>query len=92
MGYRFLSEVVSCSSPSADDKRLDAISIAQYFTSIGISGTLYQLFDVAYTTEYGLIFRISPPLIFCTIDPVWKERIQLFRYSDERYAGGEVIN
>lgn len=90
-----LSEVVSCSSPSADDKRLDAISIAQYFTSIGISGTLYQLLDVAYTTEYGLDIQDQSAINFLVlIDPGMKNEFNYSGYSDERYkvrGGNQLI-
>lgn len=81
-----MSDEISYSSHSDDDLRLDKLSIADYLTGIGISGTLYHLFDVAYTTEYGLnISEQSSINLLYLIAPEMTDKFNYSGYSDERY-------
>lgn len=88
-----LSDVIAYNSFSADDARLDNLSITAYLNSIGCNGWLKELLEIAYETEYGLspsvqscinmLFLISPKTNGGTT-------FEIFGISDERYkvAGG----
>lgn len=71
---------------------LDNTSIAQYLVNNGVGGVLYQLLDVAYTTEYGLAIeqQSSLNLLFLIGTDTTNDTFALFGESDERYkiAGG----
>ncbi|MFI5171145.1 MAG: flavin monoamine oxidase family protein [Chitinophagales bacterium] len=81
-----LSDYISYKEHSESDLRLDNLSIAQYLTGIGISGLLYNLLDIAYTTEYGLDIASQSSINFLyLIDPGMKDEFNYSGYSDERY-------
>lgn len=81
-----LSDVISYKTYNENDLRLDQLSIADYLTGIGISGLLYKLLDVAYTTEYGLNINEQSAINFLLLmDPGMKEEFNYSGYSDERY-------
>lgn len=89
-----LSDVISYKTYNENDLRLDQLSIADYLTGIGISGLLYKLLDVAYTTEYGLDIAEQSAINFLLLmDPGMKEEFYYSGYSDERYkiSGGNQL-
>lgn len=68
------------------DQRLDNLSLDAYLQEIGISGVLYTLIDVAYTTEYGLDIAEQSCINFLMlINPRMEKRFKYSGYSDERY-------
>ncbi|PNY81680.1 hypothetical protein CVO96_10120 [Deinococcus koreensis] len=79
------AETVSYLNPDAG-RRLDTISLHQYFLDIGASGWLLELLDVAYTIEYGLDTREQSPLNFLYLVGTRPGQFELFGLSDERYA------
>ncbi|MEZ5357096.1 MAG: FAD-dependent oxidoreductase, partial [Bryobacteraceae bacterium] len=68
-------------------RRFDKVSIAEYLDSIGVSGWLRSLLEVAYRTEYGMdVEEQSAMNMLSLIAPeLAGERIRLFGDSDERY-------
>jgi monoamine oxidase len=68
-------------------KAFDLISIEEYFGKIGINGWLKELFNVAFTGEYGLEIGEQSALNFLTLfDPNMENgKFSLFGDSDERY-------
>lgn len=88
-----LSGVISYSSFSADDERLDNMSITAYLNSINCTGWLKELLEIAYETEYGLAPQIQSCInMLYLISPNTKggTTFEIFGISDERYkiAGG----
>ena len=79
------AETVSYLAPDAG-RRLDSISLYQYFLDIGASGWLLELLDVAYTIEYGLATAEQSPLNFLYLVGTRPGQFELFGLSDERYA------
>jgi len=90
-----ISDVISYKEHSEADKKFDNMSIADYLTSIGISGDLYQLLDIAYTTEYGGDIAAQSAINFLMLmDPGMSETFNYSGYSDERYkikGGNQTI-
>ncbi len=81
-----ISDVITYKVHTEDDKRLDNLTIAEYLTGIGISGLLYKLLDIAYTTEYGLDITAQSAINFLVLmDPGMKDEFNYSGYSDERY-------
>jgi monoamine oxidase len=81
-----MSEEITYNNHSEDDARLDKLSIADYLTSIGITGTLFNLFDVAYTTEYGSNTSEQSSInLLYLIAPEMTDEFNYSGYSDERY-------
>lgn len=91
-----LPNVIDYTTTDANVVRLDNLSISAYLTSIGATGVIKELLEVAYETEYGLaptnqscinmLFLISPKTEQCT-------SFEIFGISDERYkiAGGNQL-
>lgn len=76
-GYTSKSDVV---------RRLDNTSIEQYLRSLEIGGWLYDLLDVAYTSEFGLEIGDQSALNFITmIGTDVSKSFEIFGESDERY-------
>jgi monoamine oxidase len=71
------------------------MSIAQYLQSIGISGDLYKLLDVAYTTEYGCDIEQQSAINFLMLmNPDMHDTFNYSGFSDERYkikGGNQLI-
>jgi len=90
-----MSDYISYKTYNENDLRLDQLSIADYLAGIGISGLLYKLLDVAYTTEYGLDINEQSAINFLLLmDPGMKEEFNYSGYSDERYkieGGNQLI-
>lgn len=81
-----ISDTISYNQFTEADKRLDNLSIAQYLQQIGISGDLYKLLDVAYTTEYGCDLEQQSAINFLMLmDPNMHDNFNYSGYSDERY-------
>lgn len=81
-----LSPDISYSTHSDQDVALDNMSLEAYLQAIGITGALYKLIDVAYTTEYGLdIAQQSAINFLMLIDTSMQGRFRYSGYSDERY-------
>lgn len=80
------SEEINYQSFSEHDQQLDRTSLAAYLEMIGVSGSLYKLLDVAYTTEYGLDIADQSCINFLMlINPDMHDRFKYSGYSDERY-------
>ena len=66
--------------------QLDRTSIAQYLRRAGVSGFLYDLLDVAYTTEYGLEIAEQSCLNLLYLIGTDPGRFDIFGVSDEQYT------
>jgi monoamine oxidase len=86
--YDALGEVVDYKTEGGGTK-IDGQSIAQYLDSIGVSGWMRELIDVAYVTEYGLETSEQSALNFVfligTGDLEDESAFSLLGESDERY-------
>lgn len=86
--YDSLGDVVDYTTEGGGTK-FDRMSIAQYFDSIGATGWLRELLDIAYVTEYGLDAGEQSALNFIfligTGDLEDTSAMALFGESDERY-------
>jgi monoamine oxidase len=86
--YDSLGDVVDYATEGGGTK-FDRMSISQYFDSIGATGWLRELLDVAYVTEYGLDAGEQSALNFIfligTGDLEDTDAMALFGESDERY-------
>ncbi|GAA4410051.1 hypothetical protein GCM10023187_34240 [Nibrella viscosa] len=73
-------------------RTLDHLSISAYLTSIGASGWLKDLLEVAYETEFGLSCQVQSAinLLYLISADTQKGLFDVFGISDERYkiAGG----
>ena len=65
---------------------LERTSIAQYLRRAGVSGFLYDLLDVAYTTEYGLEIADQSCLNLLYLIGTDPGRFDIFGVSDEQYT------
>ncbi|QDA61449.1 flavin monoamine oxidase family protein [Hymenobacter jejuensis] len=67
--------------------RFDQLSIAGYFTSIGLTGWIRSLLEVAYLTEYGLEVTEQSAINFLWLfsPDTHKGSFEVFGDSDERY-------
>jgi monoamine oxidase len=90
-----ISDEISYSNHTENDARLDNMSIAQYLQSIGITGDLYKLLDVAYTTEYGCDIEQQSAINFLMLmNPDMHDTFNYSGFSDERYkikGGNQLI-
>ena len=68
-------------------RAFDHLSLAQYFDTIGVTGWLRTLLEVAYVTEFGLDAGDQSALNFLTMIPTEEPDgpLALFGESDERY-------
>jgi monoamine oxidase len=86
--YDALGEVIDYKEEGGG-KKLDRMSMAQYFDSIGATGWMRALLDVAYVTEYGLEAGEQSALNFVNLigtgDLEDKEAFEILGESDERY-------
>ncbi|MDP4220184.1 MAG: NAD(P)/FAD-dependent oxidoreductase [Bacteroidota bacterium] len=65
---------------------LDNTSLSDYFHTIGLSGWLKDLLEVAYVTEYGLDLADQSALNFVTlVGADLSSGLEIFGSSDERY-------
>ncbi|QIL75230.1 flavin monoamine oxidase family protein [Hymenobacter sp. HDW8] len=67
--------------------RFDQLSIAQYFDSLGMTGLIRELLDVAYLTEYGREVNDQSAINFLYLfsADTHKGSFDIFGESDERY-------
>ncbi|MFI5265058.1 MAG: flavin monoamine oxidase family protein, partial [Candidatus Kapaibacterium sp.] len=74
---------------------VDAISLAEYFHTLGVSGWIKDLLEVAYVSEYGLELADQSALNFITlVSTDIAEEFKIFGTSDERYkikGGNQTI-
>ena len=86
--YDSMGEVVDYENEGGGGA-FDRMSIAQYFDSIGASGWMRELLEVAYVTEYGLDADEQSALNFIfligTGDLSDTDHVSLLGESDERY-------
>jgi monoamine oxidase len=86
--YDSLGDVVDYANEGGGTK-FDKMSVAQYFDSIGATGWLRELLDVAYVTEYGMDAGDQSALNFIFLigsgDLEDGNTLALFGESDERY-------
>lgn len=81
-----LSDVISYKEHTPVDVKFDNLSIAEYLSSLGISGDLYKLLDVAYTTEYGCEIDNQSAINFLMLmNPDMTDNFQYSGFSDERF-------
>jgi monoamine oxidase len=81
-----LPATMSYSSNNDLVKQLDHTSIEQYLRGLGINGWLYDLLNVAYTSEFGLEIGHQSALNFITmIGTDTRRSFEIFGESDERY-------
>jgi monoamine oxidase len=87
--YDALGDVVDYRTKTAEDTKIDRLSVAQYLDGIGATGWMRELLDVAYVTEYGLDAGEQSALNFVfligTGDLEDPEAFMLLGESDERY-------
>lgn len=80
------SDRIAYNSHNEHDVMIDRMSLAEYLQHIGVSGVLYTLIDVAYTTEYGLDIEEQSAINFLMlIDTGMTDRFHYSGISDERY-------
>ncbi|UOG73193.1 FAD-dependent oxidoreductase [Hymenobacter tibetensis] len=67
--------------------RFDQLSIAQYFDTLGMTGLIRELLEVAYLTEYGLEVNQQSAINFLWLfsADTHKGAFDIFGESDERY-------
>lgn len=73
---------------------LDAISINEYLSKKGITGWLFELITIAYTSEYGIDSSEQSSLnLIYMLNPSTKDGFKIFGESDERYKiiGGNSL-
>ncbi|HRH48832.1 MAG TPA: NAD(P)/FAD-dependent oxidoreductase [Panacibacter sp.] len=88
-----LSEEISYKKHSADDVRLDSMSIMQYIDSLGIKGWFREFIYNSYTCEYGMEATEQSAISFLGVfDPGNDTEYKLYGDSDERYSviGGNL--
>ena len=78
-------DTVSYKTPG-NGGQLDRTSISQYLRRAGVSGFLYDLLDVAYTTEYGLDISEQSCLNLLYLIGTDPGRFDIFGVSDEQYT------
>jgi monoamine oxidase len=83
-----LGDVVDYANEGGGTK-FDRMSVAQYFDSIGVTGWIRELLDIAYVTEYGMDAGDQSALNFIFLigsgDLEDESTLALFGESDERY-------
>jgi monoamine oxidase len=80
------SEYVTYNESTAAGRRLERMSIAEWFDRAGVRGSLRDLLDVAYTSEYGLeVDQQSYLNLLALISPDPKP-FEIFGDSDEVYT------
>jgi len=86
--YDSLGDVVDYANEGGGTK-FDKMSVAQYFDTIGATGWLRELLDIAYVTEYGMDVGDQSALNFIFLigsgDLEDGDTLALFGESDERY-------
>ena len=88
-----LSDVINYKKHSADDIRLDSMSIMQYIDSIGIKGWFRELIYTSYTCEYGMEATEQSAISFLSVfHPGDDKTFDLYGDSDERFSvtGGNL--
>lgn len=90
-----LSDTITYTAHSPDDTRLDQMSLSQYLDSIGCSGWVRKLLEVAYITEYGLEANdLSAIAMLYLISTDTAKGFKIFGDSDERFkvkGGNEQV-
>ncbi len=82
-----LSDEISYKSHSADDLRLDSMSIMHYIDSLGIKGWFRDFIYNSYTCEYGMEATEQSAISFLAVfDPGDENEYKLYGESDERYS------
>ncbi|AII53388.1 flavin monoamine oxidase family protein [Hymenobacter sp. APR13] len=84
---RSLPGTITYDNLSAAAARFDQLSIAGYFDSIGLTGLVRTLLDVAYVTEYGREVSEQTAINFLWLfsADTHKGTFDIFGISDERY-------
>lgn len=84
---RSLPGTITYDNLSAAAARFDQLSIAAYFDSIGLTGLVRTLLDVAYLTEYGRHVSEQTAINFLWLfsADTNKGAFDIFGISDERY-------
>lgn len=90
-----ISDTLAYNTMTDDDKHFDQMSIAQYLDSIGCSGWIRKLLDVAWVTEFGLETDQQTALnLLWMIGADLSEGFSMFGESDEKYeidGGNEQV-
>ncbi|MBS1731207.1 MAG: FAD-dependent oxidoreductase [Bacteroidetes bacterium] len=82
-----LSEEITFENFSADDKRLDEMSIVNYMQQLGINGWLFDFINAAFTSEYGTDASDQSSINMLSIFDVGDAKsYKLFGTSDERFS------
>ncbi|MCA8829778.1 flavin monoamine oxidase family protein [Hymenobacter pini] len=84
---RSLPNVITYDNLTAAAARFDALSIADYFDSVGLTGLIRELLDVAYVTEFGRAISEQTAINFLWMfsADTHKGTFDIFGISDERY-------
>lgn len=80
-----LSEYVTYDSYTPNDEYFDNLSIPAYLDSIGATGLIKELLEVAYKTEYGLEPELQSCINMLFLIGTTNEPFEIFGESDERY-------
>jgi len=82
-----LSEEITFEKHSADDQRLDNMSITNYLDSLGIKGWFHNFIIASYTAEYGMEAGEQSAINFLSLfDPGDENSYKLYGSSDERFS------
>lgn len=82
---KLLSDYIYYNKHNAADAKFDKLSIAEYFDSIGATGLIRNVLDIAYITEYGEETGNQSALNFLTVMGTDTDEMKWFGVSDERY-------
>lgn len=80
------SEYVTYDESTAAGRRLERLSIEEWFDRAGVRGSLRDLLDVAYTSEYGLEVAEQSYLNLLALISADPEPFEIFGDSDEVFT------
>lgn len=82
-----ISDEIGFENFSKADQQFDNMSIMDYVDGHGVKGWLREMFDMAYTSEYGTDAAKQSAISMLSIfNPANEEKNDLFGPSDERYS------
>ena len=80
-----VTDEIGYTSSTADEKKLDNTSLAEYLGSMPMDDWFFELMDAAYTSEMGVDIGNQSSLNLITFISTETEAFKIFGSSDERY-------
>ncbi len=82
-----LSDEIGFETFSKADQQFDNMSIMDYIDGVGVKGWMREMFDMAYTSEYGTDAAKQSAISMLSIfNPANEKKNDLFGPSDERFS------